>query len=64
MSLRTEYQEKVRQRNAEIYKEWKRLAKNPNNSRTAISRELEKKYDVSDTTVWRILQQYKKKAKN
>lgn len=63
MTLRTEYQEKVRQRNAEIYREYKKLAANPENARTAISKLLQEKYEASPTTIWRAIKQGESRKK-
>lgn len=53
MTLKTECQKRLEARDAAVYKDWLELSANPENSKTAISKHLMKKYGVySRSTIW------------
>lgn len=55
MTFKTEHAKKKEARDAAVYKEWQELTANPENSKTAVSEHLMKKYGVySRATIWQM----------
>jgi len=58
MTLITEYQAKRRKKRNEIYAEYRKLAANPNNSRSAIIQFLMRKYNIgAASTIYGIIKE-------
>ena len=58
MTLQTEYQKKRAKKRADIYAEYRRLAANPDNSRSAIIQYLMGKYNIgAASTIYCIIKE-------
>lgn len=63
MTLKTNYQKQIEARNAAIYKEYKRLSANPDNSKLMIAQRLMEKHNIhSRSTIWTICKKEEAKA--
>lgn len=65
MALQTEYAREKEKRDKDIYRKWKKLTADPNNSRTLICEKLMAEHDIyAKSTFYRVINTQKAKESN